>query len=162
MIVNVNGRDIRVEEPWQERSLLTFLREALDLTGAKAGCLKGACGTCTVLVNDKPVLSCKIPVRKTAGKKVLTIEGLALPDGTLHPLQQAFVDHGAVQCGYCTPGMILRSHGLLLEDSRPTRARIRKAISPNLCRCTGYQQIIDAVESAAAAYPQQQEKARKT
>ncbi len=153
MKLNVNGSPVDVDPAWQEETLLVYLREALDLTGAKSGCNKGACGSCTVLVDGAPRLGCKTLVKNVAGRGVVTIEGMAAADGTLHPLQQAFVDHGAIQCGFCTPGMVLRAHGLLLSRSRPTRIEIRKAISPNLCRCTGYQQIVDAIEAAADSYP---------
>ena len=150
MKATVNGIEREIAAADAELTLLEWLRERLDLTGAKNGCNIGRCGACTVLVDDKPTLACRTKVAEVAGKAVTTIEGLADADGTLHPLQQAFVDHGAIQCGYCTPGMVLRAEGLLRKNPKPTRDEIRKAISPNLCRCTGYQQIIDAIESAAA------------
>lgn len=153
MKLTVNGLSVDVDPAWQGETLLDYLREALDLTGAKSGCAKGACGSCTVLVDGMAKLACKTLVKDVAGKNIVTIEGMAAADGTLHPLQQAFVDHGAIQCGFCTPGMVLRAHGLLLKKSRPTRIEIRRALSPNLCRCTGYQQIIDAVEAASVHYP---------
>ncbi|MDQ7780774.1 MAG: (2Fe-2S)-binding protein [Planctomycetota bacterium] len=136
----------------KDRLLLDFLREDLDLTGAKNGCSIGACGTCTVVVDGKAVKSCRTTLGQVEGKKVLTIEGLAGPDGALHPLQQAFVDHGAIQCGFCTPGMVMAAHAFLLKHKKPTREEIRKAIFGNLCRCTGYQQIVDAIQAAAAWY----------
>ena len=132
--------------------LLTWLREELELTGAKAGCEAGACGACTVLVAGRPIKSCTRRLKDVAGAEILTIEGLAAADGGLHPLQQAFLNAGAVQCGYCTPGMVLAAHALLLRNPAPTRAEIRQALHGNLCRCTGYQQIIDAVELAAPHY----------
>ena len=150
MQFTVNGRAVESNEP--ERNLLEFLREELDLIGAKDGCSIGICGSCTVLIDDAAVKSCVRKLKDVAGKRVTTIEGLAGPGGGLHPLQQAFMDAGAVQCGFCTPGMVLVSHAFLLKNPRPTRDAIRKAINPNLCRCTGYQQIIDAVEAAAAHY----------
>ncbi len=152
MKLTLNDSVVDVDPAWQGETLLVFLREALDLTGAKSGCAKGACGSCTVLVDGVPKLACKTVVKDVAGCTIVTIEGMAAADGTLHPLQQAFVDHGAIQCGFCTPGMVLRAHGLLLKKSRPTRVEIRKALSANLCRCTGYQQIIDAVEAASVHY----------
>ena len=152
MQVTINGRAITVPDGDGQRNLLEFLREDLDLTGAKNGCGIGVCGACTVLLDDRPVRACRQTVADAAGRHLLTIEGLAAPDGTLHPLQQAFVDHGAIQCGFCTPGMVLTAHAFLLKHPTPTRAEIRRAISANLCRCTGYQQIVDAIESAAPHY----------
>jgi carbon-monoxide dehydrogenase small subunit len=124
----------------------------LDLTGTKRGCGIGACGSCAVLINNRPVRSCRRTVADIVDKNVLTIEGLARADGSLHPLQQAFVDAGAIQCGYCTPGMVLTAHAFLMANPNPTREQIRRAISANLCRCTGYQQIVDAIEAAAPHY----------
>ncbi len=152
MRLNVNGRDIEVSDAVGERRLITFLREDLDLTGAKNACDIGACGACTILVDDEPLKICIKRVKDVAGRRVLTIEGLAAPDGTLHPLQRAFVERGAIQCGFCTPGMVLVAHAFLLRQPDPTREQIRKAIGGNLCRCTGYQQIIDAIEEAAVHY----------
>jgi len=136
----------------EARGLLDFLREDLDLTGAKNGCGAGFCGACTVLLDLQPAKACNLALRDVAGKSILTIEGLTAPDGSLHPLQQAFVDAGAIQCGFCTPGMVLTAHAFLLKNPRPTRPEIRRAINANLCRCTGYQQIIDAIEAAAPRY----------
>jgi carbon-monoxide dehydrogenase small subunit len=152
MRLNVNGRDLEVADAAGERKLITFLREDLDLTGAKNACDIGACGACTVLLDDEPMKICIKRVKDVAGHRVLTIEGMAAPDGTLHPLQRAFVERGAIQCGFCTPGMVLVAHAFLLKNPRPTREQIRKAIHGNLCRCTGYQQIIDAIEDAAVHY----------
>ena len=152
MNIIVNGRRVDIPEAHLDRSLLEFLREELDLTGAKNGCGVGVCGSCTVLINLKPVKACSHTVRNAVGHELLTIEGMARPDGSLHPLQQAFVDHGAIQCGYCTPGMVLTAHAFLLANPSPTRVDIRRAINPNLCRCTGYQQIIDAIEAAVPHY----------
>ena len=152
MKLHLNGREIEVAEADGERRLIEFLREELDLTGAKNACDVGACGACTILIEDEPLKICLKRVKDVAGHRVLTIEGLAAPDGTLHPLQQAFVECGAIQCGFCTPGMVLTAHAFLLKNPQPSRAQIRKAINGNLCRCTGYQQIIDAIEQAAPHY----------
>jgi aerobic carbon-monoxide dehydrogenase small subunit len=147
--INVNGRDYSLTGIDVNKPLLRYLREDLRLTGTKNGCGIGACGACTVLLEEKPVRSCVTSVKKAAGKKVITIEGMETADGGLHPLQQAFLDAGAVQCGFCTPGMVLTAYALLLTKPKPDRIEIRKALKNNLCRCTGYQQIVDAVESAA-------------
>ena len=128
--------------------LLDLLRDELGLTGTKEGCGIGECGACTVLLDGQAVNSCLVLAGQCAGRQVLTIEGLS--DGEkLHPLQQAFLDHGAVQCGFCTPGMILSAAALLRDNPSPSEEEIRVAISGNLCRCTGYTQIIEAVQSAA-------------
>ena len=155
MKIHLNGRDLEVADTIGERRLIEFLRDELDLTGAKNACDIGACGACTILVNDEPNRICIKLVKDFGGQRILTIEGMAAPDGTLHPLQQAFLDCGAIQCGYCTPGMVLTAHAFLLKNPRPTREQIRQAIFKNLCRCTGYQQIIDAIERAAVHYRQQ-------
>ncbi|MGA2015828.1 MAG: (2Fe-2S)-binding protein [Opitutaceae bacterium] len=152
MRLHINGRDLEVADSAGERRLIEFLREELDLTGAKNACDIGACGACTILVDDEPSKICVKRVKDVAGRRVLTIEGMAAADGALHPLQRAFVERGAIQCGFCTPGMILVAHAFLLRHPRPTREEIRKAINGNLCRCTGYQQIIDAIEEASAHY----------
>jgi carbon-monoxide dehydrogenase small subunit len=147
--ISVNGLTRYVDPADGERTLLNWLREDLELKGTKNGCAIGACGACTVLLDQRPVRSCITKLSRAAGKTVLTIEGMESPDGELHPLQQAFLDAGAVQCGFCTPGMIMSAWGLLLRNPRPDREEIKKALKPNLCRCTGYQQIFDAVELAA-------------
>jgi aerobic-type carbon monoxide dehydrogenase small subunit (CoxS/CutS family) len=152
MKLHLNGRDLDIPDSVGERRLIEFLRDDLDLTGAKNACDIGACGACTILVDNEPLKICIKRVMDVAGHRVLTIEGMAAPDGTLHPLQQAFVERGAIQCGFCTPGMILVAHAFLLKNPHPTREQIRKAINGNLCRCTGYQQIIDAIEQAAIHY----------
>jgi carbon-monoxide dehydrogenase small subunit len=131
-----------------ERTLLWVLRTDLALTGTKYGCGKGLCGACTVVVDDRAVRSCMIPVIRIKGKKVLTIEGLAR-NGKLHPIQQAFVKHDALQCGFCTPGMILNAYSLLLRNPQPTREEIIKGMEYNLCRCAAHVRIIRAIESAA-------------
>jgi carbon-monoxide dehydrogenase small subunit len=152
MRLHINGRELEVPEAAGERRLIEFLRDDLDLTGAKNACDIGACGACTILVDEAPLKICIKRVKDIVGHRVLTIEGMAAPDGTLHPLQQAFVERGAIQCGFCTPGMVLVAHAFLLKNPRPTREQIRKAINGNLCRCTGYQQIIDAIEQASVHY----------
>ena len=131
-----------------ERTLLWVLRTDLGLTGTKFGCGKNQCGACTVLVDDRPVRSCIYPVRNVAGKKVLTIEGLA-NNGQLHPLQKAFIEHGAVQCGFCTPGMILKAYGVIAENAQPSRDQIIESMDRELCRCGCYNRIIDAIRAAA-------------
>jgi carbon-monoxide dehydrogenase small subunit len=131
-----------------DRILLDLLREDLGLTGTKKGCEQGECGACTVLMNGKAVLSCLIPAHKADGAEILTVEGMARGD-RLHPLQQAFWEEGAVQCGYCTPGMLLAAKALLDEVPEPDEEQVKRAISGNLCRCTGYAKIIRAVRSAA-------------
>jgi aerobic-type carbon monoxide dehydrogenase small subunit (CoxS/CutS family) len=131
-----------------ERMLLWVLRADLGLTGTKYGCGESQCGACTVIVNKEAVRSCALPVKSVAGKQVITIEGLA-KDGRLHPLQKAFVKHGALQCGFCTSGMILNAYSLLLKVAKPTRAQIIEGMSGNLCRCGTYTRIIDAIQTAA-------------
>ncbi len=131
-----------------ERTLLQVLREDLGLTGTKHGCDSGECGACTVLLDGKPVNSCLVLAPAVRDRDVLTIEGLA-QDGKLHPLQQAFVDHGALQCGFCASGMLLTAKALLEKNPSPTRAEVRRALAGTLCRCTGYMQIVDAVMDAA-------------
>lgn len=145
----VNGREHAVTEQLLDKSLVYWLRDDLGLTGTKIGCDIGVCGTCTVLLNMQAVRSCKLKVKDAIDKEILTIEGVQAPDGSLHPIQQAFIDQGAIQCGFCTPGMVLSALALLSRNPAPSRIEIRKAINANLCRCTGYQQIIDAVEQAA-------------
>jgi aerobic carbon-monoxide dehydrogenase small subunit len=149
MVTTINGRKISLENIQENKSLLQFLREDLDLTGTKNGCNIGVCGACTILVDKTPVRACKKTIKDIIGHEVLTIEGLANEDGTLHPLQQAFIDAGAIQCGFCTPGMVLAGYALVLKNPQPTRDEIRKALVGNLCRCTGYQQIVDAIENYA-------------
>ena len=152
MKTNINGKILDLSENLLDKSLISFLREDLSLTGVKNGCNIGVCGSCSILLDGKVVKACKSKVNEIVDKNVLTIEGMAEPDGTLHPLQQAFLDYGAVQCGFCTPGLVLTAHAFLSTHKNPTRLEIRKAISPNICRCTGYQQIIDAIEAAKIHY----------
>jgi carbon-monoxide dehydrogenase small subunit len=131
-----------------DRSLLDMLREDLGLTGTKKGCDAGDCGACTVLLDGVPVNACLVLAVQAEGKEVLTIEGVATGD-RLHPLQEAFVRYGAVQCGFCTPGMVMSAIALLNETPQPNRTEIQDALAGNLCRCTGYVQIIDAIEAVA-------------
>jgi len=147
--LQVNGLAYKVEvEP--RRTLLELIREDLELTGTKEGCGLGECGTCTVLLDGKPIKSCITLAVQASGREVTTIEGLEKSDGTLHPIQQAFIDHGAIQCGFCTPGMVLSAKALLDENSRPTEIEVREAIAGNLCRCTGYQKIVEAILSVSS------------
>ncbi len=145
----LNGKPTRVTVD-DDRMLLWVLRDDLGLTGTKFGCGATLCGACTVLVNNDAVRSCATAMKDVAGKRVTTIEGLSA-DGSLHPLQKAFADALAYQCGYCTPGMILSAHALLLKTPRPTRADIVKHLEGNLCRCGTHVRIIQAVETAAAS-----------
>jgi len=145
---NLNGKPVRMEIDGG-RTLLWVLRNDLDLTGAKYGCGKGFCGACTVLVNHVAVRSCQIPVKNIMGKDVVTIEGLSI-NGTLHPLQKAFIKHNALQCGFCTPGMILTAYSLLLANQRPSHEEIIQGMDWNLCRCGSYARIVQAISTAAA------------
>jgi len=142
--LRVNGQDYRREVP-ANITLLEFIRDTLNLTGAKKGCDNGDCGTCTVLLDGKPVLSCLMLAVEADGREVLTIEGISR-GGELHPVQQSFVDHGAIQCGFCTPGMVLAAKALLEENPAPTEGEVREAIKGHICRCTGYDQIVKAIK----------------
>lgn len=142
----LNGKKVLTEiEP--HHTLLQLIREKLGLTGTKEGCGLGDCGACTVLIEGVAVNSCIFPAMEVDGKVVTTIEGMTDGDGNLHPLQKAFVEHGAIQCGFCTPGLVLAAKALLDENPQPTEEEIRKAIAGNLCRCTGYVQIVEAIKS---------------
>ncbi len=145
----LNGRATRITVD-NERMLLWVLRSDLGLTGAKCGCGEGLCGACTVLVDNQAVRSCSTQVKDVAGKRVLTIEGLAL-GGHLHPIQEAFVKHNAFQCGFCTPGMILSAYALLAEKAEPPREEIVSHMDDNLCRCGSHPRVLEAIEEAAAA-----------
>ncbi len=145
--LRVNDEDYEVYVP-AHKTLLEVLREDLNLTGTKHGCELGECGTCTVLVDGEPILSCLALPVELQGREITTIEGLA-HGPELHPLQQAFAELGAAQCGYCTPGILLTAQSLLERNPRPTREEIREALAGNLCRCTGYVKILEAVELAA-------------
>lgn len=143
----LNGKETElVTDPTQ--TLLWVLRNQLGLTGTKYGCGIGFCGACTVLIDNEPVRSCMLPVSEVKGKSVITIEGLAT-NGELHPVQKAFIDHDALQCGFCTPGMILTAAGMLMKNPSPTRQEIIEGLEDNLCRCGAHTRIIDAVMSAA-------------
>lgn len=144
--LEINGERLRALVP-AHHTLLEALRYAFRLTGSKQGCDKGDCGACTVLLDGLPVLSCITPAYEAAGRRVTTVEGLASP-GRLSPLQQAFEDYGAAQCGFCTPGILMSAHALLERNPDATRDEIRSALSGNLCRCTGYTKILDAVQAA--------------
>ncbi len=146
LTMTLNGESVTVEvEPFE--ILVDVLRDKLGLTGTKIGCNEGECGACTVIMDGQAVLSCLLPAMKAHGREVVTVEGLSHGD-KLHPLQQAFVEKGAVQCGYCTPGMIMSAKALLDENPKPSTEEIEETIAGNLCRCTGYLQIIEAIEGA--------------
>jgi carbon-monoxide dehydrogenase small subunit len=147
IVLNVNGEALEafVEPGW---NLLRVLREELELTGAKLGCGDGECGACTVIMDGKAVPSCLVLAVSAEGSDIETIEGLR-KGGELHPLQRAFIEHGAVQCGFCTPGMIMSAKALLDENPRPTEDEVREALQANLCRCTGYKKVVEAVMSVA-------------
>ncbi len=145
---SLNGESIEVEiEP--HLTLLQLLRDKLELTGTKEGCGMGECGACTVLLDGRAVNSCILPAMEVEGKSVTTIEGLTDAQGNLHPLQKAFIEYGAVQCGFCSPGMVLSAKALLDENPKPTEEEIRHGIAGNLCRCTGYLQIVQAIKAAS-------------
>ncbi|MEE8450001.1 MAG: (2Fe-2S)-binding protein [Thermodesulfobacteriota bacterium] len=149
--LNVNGETYEVlAEPTEP--LVKVIRFRVGLTGTKEGCGTGDCGACTILLDGKPVTSCLMLVAQAQGKQITTIEGVA-QNGQLHPLQQAFIDHGAVQCGFCTPGMILSAKALLDETPHPREQEVREAIAGNLCRCTGYVKIVSAILAAADNLP---------
>ena len=144
---NLNGDPVVADVP-TDWTLLKTLREVFELTGAKEGCGVGDCGACTVMVDGDAVNACLYPIPEIDGKKVLTIEGVAKADGSLHPIQQAFLENNGVQCGFCTSGMIMSAKALLDETPEPEEADIRSAIAGNICRCTGYVQIIESIEMA--------------
>jgi carbon-monoxide dehydrogenase small subunit len=148
LTMTVNGKQVTTQIEAGEL-LVDVLRDRLGLTGTKIGCNEGECGACTVIMDGQAVLSCLIPALRAEGRQIITIEGLSDGDA-LHPLQQAFVEHGAVQCGYCIPGFIMSAKALLDQNGHPTRDEIKEAIAGNLCRCTGYVKIVEAIESVAA------------
>ena len=144
----VNGRARTAEDVWEGESLLTVLRQRLDLPGSKNACEQGECGSCSVYMDGELVCACLVLGGQAEGREIVTVEGL-LEGEALHPVQDAFVEAGAVQCGFCTPGLIVATHDLLRRVSEPTTMQIREALAGNICRCTGYGKIIDAVELAA-------------
>ncbi|TKJ31481.1 MAG: hypothetical protein CEE40_01470 [Chloroflexi bacterium B3_Chlor] len=147
LTMKLNGEQVTVEVK-PDAMLVDVLRDQLELTGTKEACGEGECGACTVLLDGEPVTSCLVPALKARGQEVMTVEGLA-SGGDLHLLQKAFIEYGAVQCGYCTPGMLMSAKALLDRNPQPTEEEIRQAISGNLCRCTGYIKIVDAIKAAS-------------
>jgi aerobic carbon-monoxide dehydrogenase small subunit len=148
--LHVNGRDVAVTDAWVGESLLYVLRERAGLTGTKGACEQGECGSCSVLVDDELVCACLVLAAASAGKEIVTVEGIG-NDGVPSDVQQAFVEAGAVQCGFCTPGLILATHALLEQNPQPSELEVREALSGNICRCTGYGRILDAVARVAVA-----------
>jgi aerobic carbon-monoxide dehydrogenase small subunit len=146
--LSVNGSPREVDGAWEGESLLYVLRERLGLPGSKNACEQGECGSCSVYLDGVLVCSCLVLAAQAAGRDVVTVEGLA-ENGELHPIQKDFVEAGAVQCGFCTPGLIVATHELLARNPRPTDPEIREALAGNLCRCTGYEKILNAVRAAA-------------
>ena len=146
--LNVNGEEADLYIP-PNRTLLQVIREELELTGAKESCGEGACGSCTVLCDGRPVRGCLTLAAEVEGREITTIEGLGMEAGKVDPLQQAFIDKGAVQCGFCTPGMIMAARAFLNENPDPDEGAVREAINGNICRCTGYTKIVEAILDAA-------------
>jgi len=142
----VNGQSRQADDVWEGESLLFMLRERLGLPGSKNACEQGECGSCTVYLDEVPVCACLVAAGQAEGRNIVTVEGLAADD--LHPVQRAFLQTGAVQCGFCTPGLIVAAHDLLTRIQHPTDSQIREALAGNLCRCTGYEKILDAVRLA--------------
>jgi aerobic carbon-monoxide dehydrogenase small subunit len=146
--LTVNGTEQAADDVWPGESLLYLLRERLGLPGSKNACEQGECGSCTVYLDGEPVCSCLVAAGQVEGREVVTVEGLAA-GADLHPVQEAFVEAGAVQCGFCTPGLVVAAHDLLARVDHPSDLEIREALAGNLCRCTGYEKILDAVRLAA-------------
>ena len=144
----VNGTEHSADDVWPGESLLYMLRERMGLPGSKNACEQGECGSCTVYLDGEPVCACLVAAGQAQSREVVTVEGLA-QGGELHPVQEAFVEAGAVQCGFCTPGLVVAAHDLLARQERPSDLEIREALAGNLCRCTGYEKILDAVRLAA-------------
>jgi aerobic carbon-monoxide dehydrogenase small subunit len=144
----VNGQQREVDDVWEGESLLYVLRERMGLPGSKNACEQGECGSCTVYLDGVAACACLVAAGQVQGRDIVTVEGLA-GDDALHPIQQAFLEAGAVQCGFCTPGLIVQAHDLLQRSGRPSDPEIREALAGNLCRCTGYEKILDAVRLAA-------------
>jgi carbon-monoxide dehydrogenase small subunit len=147
---HANGRPVEADDVWEGESLLFMLRERLGLPGSKNACEQGECGSCTVYLDGAPVCSCLVAAGQVQDREVRTVEGLADAETGLDPVQQAFIDAGAVQCGFCTPGLLVQTHDLLAREPQPSDNDIREALSGNLCRCTGYEKIMDAVRLASA------------
>lgn len=145
----INGENREAEGVWEGESLLYVLRERLELPGSKNACEQGECGSCSVYMDGSLVCSCLVLAGQAEGREITTVEGLAENEDELHPVQESFVEAGAVQCGFCTPGLIVATHDLLERNPRPSDAEIREALAGNLCRCTGYEKILDAVKLAA-------------
>jgi carbon-monoxide dehydrogenase small subunit len=154
---SVNGEDVDVYVT-PNRTLLEVLREDLELTGTKEGCGEGICGSCTVLWNGSPIRSCLTLAAEVQGEKITTVEGLRRGDGTLDSLQQTFIDHGAIQCGFCTPGMLMAARAFLNREPLPDEAAAREAIGGNICRCTGYAKIVEAIMAASGKDPEKVKK----
>ena len=144
----INGRQREIDDVWEGESLLYVLRERCGLPGSKNACEQGECGSCTVYLDGVPACACLVAAGQAEGREVVTVEGLS-SEATLHPVQQAFVEAGAVQCGFCTPGLVVATHDLLERCEQPSDPEIREALAGNLCRCTGYEKILDAVRLAA-------------
>ena len=154
LTLTVNGEVREADGVWEGESLLDALRDQLDLPGSKNACEQGECGSCSVYLDGALVCACLVLAAQAEGREVVTVEGIAERDGELHELQRAFVETGAVQCGFCTPGLIVAGHDLLRRNPSPSDLEIREALAGNLCRCTGYEQILDAVRLAAARLAQ--------
>ena len=148
IVATVNGEQHEADDVWEGESLLYVLRERMGLPGSKNACEQGECGSCTVYLDGTTVCACLVAAGQAHGRDVVTVEGLS-GDDELHPVQQAFIEAGAVQCGFCTPGLLVQTHDLLQRDPEPDDAEIREALAGNLCRCTGYEKILDAVRLAA-------------
>jgi carbon-monoxide dehydrogenase small subunit len=148
IVATVNGEQLEAEDVWEGESLLYVLRERMGLPGSKNACEQGECGSCTVYLDGTPACACLVAAGQAQGRTIVTVEGLSEDEG-LHPVQQAFIEAGAVQCGFCTPGLLVQTHDLLQRDPEPDDAEIREALAGNLCRCTGYEKILDAVRLAA-------------
>lgn len=146
----VNGQDRVIDDVWEGESLLYVLRERMGLPGSKNACEQGECGSCTVYLDGVSACACLVAGGQIEGREVVTVEGLATREAGLHPVQEAFLEAGAVQCGFCTPGLLVQTHDLLRHTPHPTDPEIREALAGNLCRCTGYEMILDAVRLAAA------------
>jgi carbon-monoxide dehydrogenase small subunit len=157
--VTVNGTARQADGVWEGESLLAALRDHLDLPGSKNACEQGECGSCSVYLDGELVCSCLVLAAQAEDREVVTVEGIAPGDGELHEVQRAFVEAGGVQCGFCTPGLVVASHDLLARNPRPSDPEIREALAGNLCRCTGYEKIIDAVRLAAERLDAQEHRA---